>query len=197
MNPKGWKRREGDGVELIAASGAEGDAEVSAKEDGAADGDERLSGGGGDGFFNEALLDAGAHVTEDDFDQVFCFEGGGGGEEMEEDAEAGSAFGGGGEGMEGFGDGVKGERRREGGVKSGVGARGFRLRGGGGEEVAGSGAEIAVEAVGGSEGGVGEAGELEEGIGEEAGSHAEGAGVGFREGAADGVGCGQGGGIVI
>ena len=52
------------------------------------------------------------------------------------------------------------------------------------EEVEGGGAEISVAAVGGGQGGVGAAGDLLEGLGEECAAGVEFAGVGFGEGLA-------------
>ncbi len=159
---------------------ADGPGEVGFEHDGVADGADFdgvggvVGGGGlGDGFFDEALFDADAHVAEHEFEEVFGFDGGGLAEEVFD--EAGTDGGGSGDG-----DGV------EGGADLGEGEGGLGGCGAGGreEEVEGGGAEVAVAAVGGGELGVGGSADGAEGFGEEGSAGVEFAGVGFGEGLA-------------
>ena len=126
--------------------------------------------GDGDGFFDEGLLDADAHVAKHELEEVLGFDGGGAAEEGFDGGGAdGGGFGGGHLG-EGFGDfGSEGEFPR--GVR--VWRRGGQRR---------AAPEVAVAAVGGGEGGVGGGGDGEDGAGEEGSSGVELAGVGFGKG---------------
>jgi hypothetical protein len=117
--------------------------EVSFEHDGVADvcGRDRVLGGRGgdrDGFFDEGLFHAGAHVAEHEFEEVLGFERGGAAEESVDQCGAGGGCAGGGHGIEGFSEVVQGERGRS-------------LRGGAVllEEIVGGGAEVTVTAVGG------------------------------------------------
>ncbi len=126
--------------------------------------------GFGDGFFDEGLFDAGAHVAGGEFDEVLHFVGSGAGEEIEEEAK----FGG---GSSGFGDGS------EGGFDVGEGDGGGSGRTAV-EEVGGGGSDVAVAAVGGGHVSLARAGEFGDGFAEEATADRENAAVGFGEGRA-------------
>ncbi len=126
--------------------------------------------GFGDGFFDEGLLDAGAHVAGEELDEVFGFDGRGAAEEVEEEAEFGL-------GAAGFGEG--GEGGFDVGESEGCGGRGVAV-----EEIGGGGAEVSVAAVGGGEGFGGSGGELGDGFREQGPADVELARVGFGEGRA-------------
>ena len=68
-------------------------------------------GGRGDGFFDEGLLHADAHVAEHELEQVFGFERRGAAEQAFDQRGAGGGGAGDGDGGEGFGDVGEGERR--------------------------------------------------------------------------------------
>ncbi len=157
------------GGEGVAEGHGGGAGEVAFEHDGVADVGDVGAGGDGDGLFDEALLYADAHVTEHELEEVFGFEGGGA---LEEGFEESGAVGGEarcGEGDEGLGDVVQGE--------------GW-LGVGGGEEIEGGCAEVAVPAVGGGEGGIGAVGDVLKGAGEDGAAGVELAGVGLGEGLA-------------
>ena len=126
----GAGEHEADGVKELHAGFAEAAAAARATTAGreprsisASDGGCGGGPGFGDGFFDEGLLDAGAHVAGGELDEVFGFVGSGAGEEIEEEAEFGR-------GAAGFGD-------------SGEGGFDF------GEGDGGVGGRVAVEEVGG------------------------------------------------
>lgn len=78
---------QGDAVEGIGAGGVDDGGEVAAEHVGLANRGDRAGGDGGDGFLDEAFLEAEAEVAGDDFEQVFRLDGReaaeGGGEELD------------------------------------------------------------------------------------------------------------------
>ena len=83
---------------------ADGATEVGLKHDGVADLLDWHGRGGGDGFFDEGLFYADAHVAEHELQEILGFEGSGAAEYGFDQRDANGSGAGDGHGVEGFGD---------------------------------------------------------------------------------------------